>query len=202
LITRVSGIAATVGFVAVAVFGLLLARRSGRQSSKVKMRLHRQLSELSVAALALHLIAALLDRRHVPAYAIVAPFFSPVRTIAAGTGSLALWGLLIVAFTGAARKRFKRSWRTIHYLAYPAIGFVVYHSLLGSDGSQVAAGGLVAAAVLIVRALILRQQTVRAISQIVASPDERLGPGEQLGGVVVHDPAHGGVVGAVQQVGE
>jgi len=101
----------------------------------------------------------------------VAPFSSPVRTIAAGTGSLAIWGLLLVAFTGAARKRFKRSWRPLHYAAYPAMGFVLYHSVLGSDRRQVAAWGTVAAAVLIVRALILKQQTVRAISQSVIVPD-------------------------------
>jgi DMSO/TMAO reductase YedYZ heme-binding membrane subunit len=171
VITRVSGITATVGFVAVAVFGLLLARRFGGQSSKTKMRLHRQLSELSIGALAIHLTAAQLDRRHVPLYALVAPFLSPVRTVAAGTGSLAAWGLLIVAFTGAARKRFKRSWRTIHYLAYPAMGFVVFHSVLGSDRRQVVAWGVVAAAVLIVRALMLKQPTMRAISQSVTIPD-------------------------------
>jgi DMSO/TMAO reductase YedYZ heme-binding membrane subunit len=153
------------------VLGVLLARRFGRQSSKTKMRLHRQLSELSIGALAIHLAAALLDRRHVPPYALVAPFLSPVRTIAAGTGSLAVWGLLIVAFTGAARKRFKRSWRTIHYLAYPALGLVLFHSVLGSDGRQVAIWGAVAAAVLIVRALIVHRQNVRAISRSVTFPD-------------------------------
>jgi hypothetical protein len=158
MITRVSGIAATVGFVAVAVFGVLLAKRFGSQSAKGKLRPHRRLTEVSVLALGVHIVAALLDRSHLPPYAVVAPFLSPVRTIPAGFGSLALWGLLLVAVTGVSRRRYKRSWRTIHYLAYPAIGFLLIHSLLGSDRRQLAGWGAVASVGLIGCAIYVRQK--------------------------------------------
>ena len=108
VITRVSGIAATVGFVAVAVMGILLAKRLGSQRARGKLRPHRRLTEFSVLALGVHIGAASLDRFHVPPYAVVAPFLSPVRTVAAGFGSLALWGLLLVTLTGAGRRRYNR----------------------------------------------------------------------------------------------
>jgi DMSO/TMAO reductase YedYZ heme-binding membrane subunit len=169
MITRVSGIAATIGFVAVAVFGVVLAKRFGSQGGKGKLRLHRQLSELSILVLGVHIGAALLDRHHVPPYAVVAPFFSPVRTIAAGTGSLAVWGLLLVAITGAGRRRFKRSWRTIHYLAYPAIGLVLAHSLLGSDRRQLVSLGAVSVAALVIWAGFLRNASTPASLSVTAS---------------------------------
>jgi DMSO/TMAO reductase YedYZ heme-binding membrane subunit len=160
IITRVSGIAATVGFLAVGVIGLLLAKRFGSQSAKGKLRPHRRLTELSVLALGVHIGAALLDRLHVPPYAVVAPFLSPARTVPAGFGSLALWGLLLVSLTGAGRRRFQRSWRMIHYLAYPAIGFAIIHSLLGSDRRQLAGWGALAAVALIGYAIYVRQQRI------------------------------------------
>jgi predicted ferric reductase len=97
------------------------------------MGLHRWLSWLALLGLTVHIAAALLDRSHVPAYAVVAPFLSPVRTIATGTGSLATWGLVVVVLTAARRRWFKHSWRRIHYLAYPVVGAAATHSLLGSD---------------------------------------------------------------------
>jgi len=133
MITRITGIAALVGLVAVAGYGVLLAVRRGHHRARIKRRLHRRLSRLVLVVLGVHIGAALLDRRHVPPDAVLVPFISPVRTVAAGLGSLALWGVILVMITVVARRWFRRSWRVVHYLAYPATGFALAHSLLGSD---------------------------------------------------------------------
>jgi sulfoxide reductase heme-binding subunit YedZ len=150
MITRITGIAAMVGLVAVAGYGVLLAARLGRYPARTKRRLHRRLSRLVLGVVALHIGAALLDRHHIPPGAVLVPFLSPVRTVAAGLGSLALWGLLLVMLTVAARRWFRRSWRVLHYLAYPATGLALAHSFLGSDPILVASSLALCVALLLV----------------------------------------------------
>ena len=95
LITRITGIAAMVGLMAVAVYGVLLAMRLGKYRPSIKRRLHRRLSRLVLVVLGVHIGGALLDAHHIPPEAVLVPFVSPVRTYAAGLGSLALWSLML-----------------------------------------------------------------------------------------------------------
>jgi DMSO/TMAO reductase YedYZ heme-binding membrane subunit len=133
MLTRLSGIVLVGAVLAALSLGLLLVVRRGSGPIRTHNRLHRRLSWLALGLLVVHIGSALLDRHHVPPYAVVAPFLSPTRRIAAGTGSLATWGLVIVTLTAAGRRWLRPSWRKIHYLAYPAGVFGVAHSLLGSD---------------------------------------------------------------------
>lgn len=161
-VTRASGIAAVAASLGVASLGLLLvARRAGRPV-RTYPKLHRRASWLVLALIGAHIGAALLDRRHVPPYALVAPFLSPTRRVAVGTGALATWMLLLVTFTAASRRARELSWRRVHYLAYPACGFAVVHSLLGSDRGLIGfplglcSGGLIVAALVATRRLAFR----------------------------------------------
>jgi DMSO/TMAO reductase YedYZ heme-binding membrane subunit len=138
MLTRLSGIVLVAIVVAALTLGLLLVVRRGSGQIRTHNRLHRRLSWLALALLLVHIGSALLDRRHVPPYAVVAPFLSPTRRLAAGTGSLATWGLVIVTLTAAGRRWLRPSWRKIHYLAYAAAVFGVMHSLLGSDAHLLA----------------------------------------------------------------
>jgi DMSO/TMAO reductase YedYZ heme-binding membrane subunit len=169
MITRITGIAAMVGLASVTMFGVMLAARLGNYRSKAKRRLHRRLSWLVLVLVAIHISAALLDRHHVPPSAVVVPFLSPVRTVAVGTGSLALWGLLIVALTVAARGWLKRSWRRAHYVAYPAAGLALVHSLLGSDRMRLVAAVMLGAAVVVIRSVYLGRYR-RRVKGPVAPP--------------------------------
>jgi DMSO/TMAO reductase YedYZ heme-binding membrane subunit len=171
MITRITGIAAMVGLVSVTMFGVMLAARLGNYRSKAKRRLHRRLSWLVLALVGVHITAALLDRHHVPPSAVVVPFLSPVRTVAVGTGSLALWGLLLVALTVAGRRWLKRSWRLVHYVAYPAAGLALVHSLLGSDRVRLVAAVMLGVAVVVVRSMYLGRHRRR-----VRPPAESTGP--------------------------
>jgi hypothetical protein len=127
-----------VGLMAVAVYGVLLAMRLGKYRPSIKRRLHRRLSRLVLVVLGVHIGAALLDAHHIPPEAVLVPFVSPVRTVAAGLGSLALWSLMLVVLTVAARRWFRRGWRVVHYLAYPAAGLALAHAFFGSDPPLVA----------------------------------------------------------------
>ena len=138
MITRASGTVLVVMVLATVSVGILLAVRRGGAQVRGQARLHRRLSWIVLALLAVHVGAALLDRHHVPPYALVAPFVSHTRRIAAGTGSLAIWGVVIVTLSAAGRRWLRPSWRKIHYLAYPACALAVWHSLLGSDAHLIA----------------------------------------------------------------
>jgi hypothetical protein len=132
-LARVTGIVAVVGVVATAGLGIALGRRRRTVGPWTTARVHRQLTWLTLGVLGVHIVVALLDRHHVPPYAVVAPFLSPVRTVAAGMGSLATWGLLLVTVTAAGRRWLRLPWRTVHFVAYPAAVCAVAHSFLGSD---------------------------------------------------------------------
>jgi len=138
MITRVSGVVLIATVLAAMSVGIVLAVRHGSAQTKWRTRLHRRLSWLALFVLAIHVSAALLDRRHVPPDALVAPFLSPTRRIAAGTGSVATWGVVLVTLTAAGRRWLRPSWRKIHYAAYLAGVFAVCHSLLGSDTHLIA----------------------------------------------------------------
>jgi hypothetical protein len=138
MITRVSGIIVVATVLAAVTAGILLAVRRGKAQMKGRTRLHRRLSWFALLLLMVHIGAALLDRNHVAPYALVAPFRSPIRRIAAGTGSLATWGIVVVTLTASGRRWLRPFWRKIHYVAYPACAFAVWHSLLGSDTHLIA----------------------------------------------------------------
>ena len=135
LVTRVTGVAATIAVGAAVVLGAALSRRGPR--TRARLAWHRRVTWAGLGLIGLHIAAALLDRHHVPSYALVAPFLSPVRRVAAGTGVLAVWGFVIVALTAVWRTRLKRVWRRVHYLAYPVSALVVAHSLMGTDSDLV-----------------------------------------------------------------
>jgi DMSO/TMAO reductase YedYZ heme-binding membrane subunit len=156
LVTRVTGFAAVVALVTLGWLGVVLARR-GDATALRKLGPHRRMTWVTVSLLALHIGAALLDRAHVPPYAVVAPFMSPVRRVPAGTGSIATWGVVVVLATASGRRWFRTTWRRVHYLGYPAICVALVHSVLGSDGE--AARTVVAVTVL--GGLILLRPTTR-----------------------------------------
>jgi len=190
MITRVSGIAAVAAVLIVTSLGILLVSRRGGGSGRIQMRLHRRMTWATLALVGVHIAAALLDKRHVPPYAVVAPFLSPIRKVPAGTGSLATWGLVLVTVTAATRRALKLSWRAVHFVAYPTCAFAIAHSLMGSDSSALRfwlglwAGALTVAALPGLRA---RGVKWRQRSSDVRTPDGplRLLPGEQEW----HDPA-------------
>jgi sulfoxide reductase heme-binding subunit YedZ len=102
---------------------------------------HRSAAVMTLAMLAVHVTLLVLDSFvDVSLPGVLVPFTAGYRAFAVGLGTLATYGLLVVAFTGAARGRLAasargaRSWRAIHLSAYGTWVLAMGHGLLaGTD---------------------------------------------------------------------
>lgn len=98
--------------------------------------LHRDVSLLAIAFVALHVITTVLDG-FAPITLLdgVIPFRSPYRPLWLGLGTASLDLMLAVVVTSLFRRRLGyRSWRAIHWLAYASWPVAVLHGLgTGSD---------------------------------------------------------------------
>jgi len=155
--TRATGSVALVLLTATVVLGIAGA---GRYAPSAVGRfevasLHRNLSLLCLALLAVHIGTALADS-YVPLGWIsgLIPFASPYRTLWVGLGTVAFDLLLAVALTSAVRLRMGlRRWKAAHFLAYAAWPAAVFHAAgTGTDtklGTQTALYALCVAAVVL-----------------------------------------------------
>jgi len=96
---------------------------------------HRAASFGALAFLVIHIVTEILAQRVHVLDAFV-PFLSPYRTFYIGLGTIASDLIVLLVITGIMRKRFTASgkawrWRAIHYAAYVAFVFGVWHGLLG-----------------------------------------------------------------------
>ncbi|MBR7837849.1 ferric reductase-like transmembrane domain-containing protein [Actinospica durhamensis] len=136
--TRAAGSVALILLTATTVLGVAgVVRYAPNPVRRFELAaLHRNLSLLSLALLAVHIGTALADS-YVPIGWISAlvPFVSPYRTLWVGLGTLAFDLLLAVAITSALRLRIGlRRWKAAHILAYAAWPMAVFHGAgTGSD---------------------------------------------------------------------
>jgi DMSO/TMAO reductase YedYZ heme-binding membrane subunit len=96
---------------------------------------HRAASFGALAFLVIHIVTEILAQRVHVLDAFV-PFLSPYRTFYIGLGTIASDLIVLLVITGIMRKRFTAGgkawrWRAIHYAAYVAFVFGVWHGLLG-----------------------------------------------------------------------
>ena len=107
-------------------------------------RLHRNVSLLVLAILAVHIVTSVLDS-FAPVRLVdsVVPFVSAYRPIWLGLGTLAFDLLLAVLLTSMLRRQFgHRAWRFVHWLAYVSWPVAVVHGL--ATGTDAKAGWLLA----------------------------------------------------------
>jgi sulfoxide reductase heme-binding subunit YedZ len=106
---------------------------------------HRSAAVLTMAMLALHGVLLVTDRFVSVSWAgALVPFTAGYRAVALGLGTLALYGFVVVALTGALRGRLiaratwaARTWRAVHVSAYAAWVLALGHGILaGTDTSQ------------------------------------------------------------------
>ena len=97
---------------------------------------HRMVSLLALAFLALHVVTTLLDPfPPISLAAAVIPFSSSYRPLWLGLGSVAFDLLVAIAVTSVVRRRLGyRAWRALHWLAYACWPVALLHGLgTGSD---------------------------------------------------------------------
>jgi methionine sulfoxide reductase heme-binding subunit len=137
-LTRATGAVALLLLTASVVLGILGAVRFGspRWPRFLTAGLHRNLSLLVLALLAVHILTAVLDSfAPIGLKDAVVPFVSAYRPLWLGLGALAFDLLLALAATSLLRRRLGyRAWRSVHWLAYGSWPLALTHGLgTGSD---------------------------------------------------------------------
>jgi methionine sulfoxide reductase heme-binding subunit len=138
--SRATGVVALLLLTAVLVLGILVNRR-GRLPGLPRFAvtgLHRNLSLLSVAFIAVHILTAVLDTYvHIPLLSAVVPFDSGYERLWLGLGAVSLDLMLAMIVTSLLRGRLNRTvWRAVHLLAYASWPVTFAHSLGSSTDLQ------------------------------------------------------------------
>jgi sulfoxide reductase heme-binding subunit YedZ len=152
---RATGIVALVLLTGTVVLGILTAGRARSRSwpAFAQADLHKRISLLAMAFLALHVLTAVVDTYvHVGWASVLVPFVSPYRPLWTGLGTVGVDLLAAVAISSALRQRMSAStWRAIHWLAYGSWPVAMAHSLgMGTDASRLWMDALAAACTLAV----------------------------------------------------
>jgi sulfoxide reductase heme-binding subunit YedZ len=170
-VTRGSGVVSLVLLSGVVVLGLLTRLRLAGQGwpSFLTPTLHRDLSLLAVAFMALHSVTAITDPfTHLGIITAILPFSSYYRTLWLGLGTVSFLLLLAIVATSLLRGLIgRRVWRGIHWLAYAAWPIAVAHSL--GTGSDAFSPWLLAITAVCVAAVM-----AAAARRLVAAPPEAL----------------------------
>ena len=137
---RATGVVSLLLLTAVMALGIAThgGARLGGLPRFATMALHRSLSLLSVAFLAVHVIAAVIDPYvTVGVTDVVLPFSAGSEPAMIGLGALALDLLAALVLTGVLRERVgRRVWRAVHWGAYAMWPLAFIHAIgIGSDAS-------------------------------------------------------------------
>jgi len=131
--SRATGIVALLLLTAVLVLGMLV-NRQGRLPGLPRFAvgdLHRNLSLLSVAFIAVHVLTAVLDTYvSIPLVSAIVPFGSGYERLWLGLGAISFDLMLAMIITSLVRGRLNRIlWRAIHLLAYLTWPVAFVHSI-------------------------------------------------------------------------
>jgi sulfoxide reductase heme-binding subunit YedZ len=137
-LARGTGLVSLVLLTVVLLGGIIV--RSGARPARlprfVVLGMHRNVSLLAVAFLAVHIVTVVLDP-YVPIRVVdaVVPFVSSYRPLWLGLGALAFDLLLALVVTSLLRTRIGlRTWRVVHWAAYALWPTALVHALgTGTD---------------------------------------------------------------------
>ncbi|HET9975652.1 MAG TPA: ferric reductase-like transmembrane domain-containing protein, partial [Streptosporangiaceae bacterium] len=138
--SRATGIVALLLLTAVLVLGIGV-NRQGRLPGLPRFAvtdLHRNLSLLSVAFIAVHILTAVADTYvHIPLLSAVVPFASGYERLWLGLGAISLDLMAAMIVTSLLRGRLNRVvWKAVHLLAYASWPVAFAHSLGSSKDLQ------------------------------------------------------------------
>jgi DMSO/TMAO reductase YedYZ heme-binding membrane subunit len=138
--SRATGVVSLILLSAVMVIGMLV-NRQGRLPGLPRfavLGLHRNLSLLAVAFVAVHVLTAVTDSFvSISLAAIVIPFISSYEPLWLGLGAVSLDLMAAVIVTSLLRRHIgRRVWRAVHWLAYASWPVAVVHSIYSSHDMQ------------------------------------------------------------------
>jgi methionine sulfoxide reductase heme-binding subunit len=135
--SRATGVVALVLLTVVVLLGIGVnrQRRLPGLPRFATTSLHRSMSLLAVAFVAIHVITAIADPYvTIGIAASVIPFTSPYRPLWLGLGAISLDVMIALILTSLARARLgRRAWRTVHWLAYACWPVALAHGIGSSD---------------------------------------------------------------------
>jgi sulfoxide reductase heme-binding subunit YedZ len=184
-VARASGLVAWALVVASCAWGLLHAlrafgsRRGGRagnlSSPAWMLSVHRYLSALAIAFVAVHVVAIVADDFvHFGIADVLVPMVSSWHPLAVAWGIVAMYVLLVVEGTSLARARLApKVWRGIHMLSYVLLAMVTIHLLTaGTDADDLlptASAVLIGVAVVFGCAMLLTWRTAPKVRPAAGS---------------------------------
>jgi predicted ferric reductase len=138
--SRATGIVALLLLTTVLVLGIGVSRQ-GRLPGLPRFAvtdIHRNLSLLSVAFIAIHVLTAVLDSYvHIPLISAAVPFASGYERLWLGLGAVSLDIMAAMIVTSLLRGRMNRVvWRAVHLLAYASWPVAFAHSIGSSKDLQ------------------------------------------------------------------
>jgi methionine sulfoxide reductase heme-binding subunit len=137
-ITRATGVVALLLLTGTVALGIAGTARleSSAMPRLVRSGLHRNLSILAVAFVAVHVVTTVLDPyAGIKLVSAVIPFSSSYRPLWLGLGAVAFDMLLALIMSSLIRARLPyRAWRAVHWLAYASWPAALWHGLgTGTD---------------------------------------------------------------------
>ena len=134
--SRATGVVALLLLTAVMLLGLLVTRQ-GRLPGLPRFAvsgLHRNLSLLATAFVAIHVLSAVTDGYvNIPITAAVVPLTSPYERVWLGVGAVSFDLMLAVVVTSLLRRHLSRkAWRVVHLTAYVSWPVAWLHSIFSS----------------------------------------------------------------------
>jgi sulfoxide reductase heme-binding subunit YedZ len=144
--SRATGVVSMVLLSIVVVLGVMV-NRQGRLPGLPRFAvtgLHRSISLIAVAFVAVHVLTAVTDTYvSIRLAAAIIPFTSSYMPLQIGLGAVALDLGIAVIVTSLLRARIgRRVWRGVHWLAYAAYPVALLHSL--TSAKDLRSGGLLA----------------------------------------------------------
>jgi predicted ferric reductase len=138
--SRATGVVALLLLTGVMVLGMLV-NRQGRLPGLPKFAvtgLHRNLSLLAVAFVAIHVLTAVADGYvNIPLTSAVVPFTAPYERLWLGLGAVSLDLMVAVIVTSLLRRHLsRRAWRVVHLLSYLSWPVAWMHSFFASGDLQ------------------------------------------------------------------
>jgi predicted ferric reductase len=148
-VARSSGLVAWALIVATIVWGLLLATKAlGRRPTPAwLLSLHRYLGALTVAFVAVHVGAVLLDTyTSFGLVNVLVPFTGSWHPVAVAWGIVGMYLLAAIEITSLLRHRMsKRAWHSVHLLSYFLFATTSVHMMTaGTDVKAMVASTLLA----------------------------------------------------------
>lgn len=103
------------------------------------LRIHRHLTALGTAGLALHIVIAIIDPfTELSALTFIIPFTARTAAVAYGIGTIATWLIIAIVLTSVARRHLPaRLWRTVHLSSYAMWALSVAHAVISPSTSGI-----------------------------------------------------------------